>query len=364
MPYSEYLAMALYDPGDGFFSTGRGAGRGGDFLTSPEVGPLFGQVLAGVIDRWWAEGGRPDPWFVVEAGAGAGSLAAAILATRPDCSPALRYVLVERSAVLRSRQADRLPLEPPSAVSGPMTFSDPDQEDRVPVGGSGPVVTSLADLPAQRLTGVVLANELLDNLPVDLLERRGGAWLEIRVGVGEGQSGLTEVLVPAPPDKAASADRLAPSAPEGGRIPLQRGACSWLTRALSLLETGRLIVIDYADTTPSLARRPWTAWLRTYRAHRRGGHPLQDAGGQDVTCEVAVDQLALVRKPSSDRSQAEFLRSHGLDELAQAARAGWRGRAAIGDLEALAALSRAGEAVALTDPTGLGAHRVLEWEVP
>lgn len=119
-----------------------------------------------------------------------------------------------------------------------------------------------------------------------------------------------------------------------------------------------MIVVDYADTTASMARRPWTDWVRTYRGHGRGRSPLVDLGLQDVTCEVAVDQLP---PATSDRSQAEFLRAHGIDELAADARRAWHARAQIGDLQALVSRSRVHEAAALTDETGLGAFRVLEW---
>jgi SAM-dependent MidA family methyltransferase len=122
-----------------------------------------------------------------------------------------------------------------------------------------------------------------------------------------------------------------------------------------------VVVVDYADVTASLARRPWTEWTRTYRGHGRGSGPLSDLGGQDVTCEVAVDQLP---GPTSNRSQAEFLRAFGVDELAAAARRAWEERAHIGDLEALRARSRVHEAAALIDPAGLGAFRVLEWVYP
>jgi SAM-dependent MidA family methyltransferase len=91
------MEAALYDDGDGFYQTGGRAGRGGDFVTSPEIGPLFAAVTAGALDRWWDQMGRPDPFVVVEAAAGGGTLARDILAAGPACSPALRYVLVERS---------------------------------------------------------------------------------------------------------------------------------------------------------------------------------------------------------------------------------------------------------------------------
>jgi SAM-dependent MidA family methyltransferase len=74
-PLSAVLEAALYDPATGFYETGGRAGRRGDFLTSPEVGPLFGAVVARALDRWWDGLGRPDPFVVVDAGAGPGTLA-------------------------------------------------------------------------------------------------------------------------------------------------------------------------------------------------------------------------------------------------------------------------------------------------
>ncbi|MDQ4098206.1 MAG: SAM-dependent methyltransferase, partial [Actinomycetota bacterium] len=206
--------------------------------------------------------------------------------------------------------------------------------------------------------GVIVANELLDNLAFRLLERGEETWLEVRV-----LPDLTELLVEAPDGVAEEADGLVPDLPSGARIPIQHEAQNWLRTALGSLVAGRVVVIDYADTTASLARRPWTDWVRTYRVHRRGGHPLRYLGEQDITCEVAVDQLARVSRPISDRSQAEFLRSHGLDELSEQARRQWEERAHIGDLEALSARSRTTEAAALADVGGLGAFRVLEWAV-
>jgi SAM-dependent MidA family methyltransferase len=223
------------------------------------------------------------------------------------------------------------------------------------VPGVGPLVTSLAELPGGPFTGVVLGNELLDNLAFRLLERTGDGWSEVRV-----TEALDELLVPADPELATEAGRLAPHAAPGGRIPLQHRAGWWLREALGSLDRGRVMIVDYADTTPSLARRPWHEWVRTYRAHGRGGHPLEELGLQDITCEVAVDQLP---RATHDRSQAEFLRDHGIDRLVDAARHAWAERAHIGDLEALKHRSRVSEGDALTDPDGLGAFRVLEWEV-
>jgi SAM-dependent MidA family methyltransferase len=331
------------------------AGRGGDFLTSPEVGPLFGAVVAQALDAWWQELGSPDPFVVVEAGAGVGTLARDILKAAPACAPALRYVLVEQSESLREQQSGRVPLEPARQVLGPVVVDDPDEGPHA-VPGIGPLATALAELPQHPFVGVVVANELLDNLAFDLLERSDIGWSEVRVG-----EDLVEVLVPARAELAGEATRLVPDALRGARIPLQRSAAGWLRSTHGIVERGRVVVVDYADSTSSMAARPWTEWVRTYRAHGRGGLPLEHLGEQDITCEVAVDQLP---KPDLDRSQADFLKAHGLDELVAEARRAWQERAGIGDLEALKHRSRLSEAEALTDPAGLGSFRVLEWQVP
>jgi SAM-dependent MidA family methyltransferase len=226
---------------------------------------------------------------------------------------------------------------------------------------------SLAALPRVVGPAVVLANELLDNLPFALAERRDGGWREVRVdldpiGRAAGTTHLVERLVPLVADRAAALDRLVPHAPDGARAPLQAAAQEWLREALAVAGSGgRVVVIDYAATTASLAGRPQAEWLRTYRAHARGGGPLDHLGGQDVTCEVATDQLALVRPPAHDTGQADWLHSHGLDELVAEGRRIWTERAHLGDLAALTARSRVAEAEALVDPAGLGGFRVLEW---
>ena len=294
--------------------------------------------------------------MVAEAGAGPGTLARDVLAARPACAPALRYLLVERSEAQRRAHAEAVPLEPLTEVLPPL----PDGAEQAPgpPPGAGPLVASAAELPAGPVVGVVLANELLDNLAFFLFERTAAGWAEVRVGEAD-DGRLAEVLVPA----AAPPFPFPVEAAVGARVPVQSQAAEWLRRALEALARGRVVVVDYADDTASLAARPWPEWLRTYRAGGLGGHPLADPGDQDVTCEVALDQLARVRPPDSDRTQAEFLSALGLDVLVAEARAAWSERAARPDLAALKARSRVGEAAALADPAGLGAFRVLEWEV-
>lgn len=348
-------------------------GRGGDFLTSPEVGPLFGAVVARAVDGWWRAMGRPDPFVVVEAGAGPGTLCRTVLAAGPECAPVLRYVLVERSAAQRRRHAEHLPIEDPALAFAPV---DRDTEEPVAGGPDGPICVSLAELPRVAGPVVVLANELLDNMPFGLAEWRGsgspgGRWCEVRVdwqdapAAGEGR--FVERLVPLDDERAAGLDRLVPAAgagelPSGARVPLQDAAARWLRAALALAgPRGRVVVFDYGTTTAALAARPPDEWLRTYRGHARGSGYLDALGSQDVTTEVALDQLAQVRTPAAEADQADWLRAHGLDELVAEARAAWSERAHVGDLAALKARSRVAEAGALTDPAGLGAFRVLEW---
>jgi SAM-dependent MidA family methyltransferase len=326
VPFGVAMDVALYDEAGGFYATGGRAGRRGDFVTSPEVGPLFGAVVARAIDAWWVEAGRPERFTVVEAGAGPGGLARSVLAAGPAClaAGALRYTAVERSAAQRALHADL--------------------EARWPE-----VVTSAAELPeASGRPAVVLANELLDNLPFGLWERRGDEWWQVVVDDDR------ELVVPT---EAPSWLR-AVGAEEGARVPDHVAARRWLVDAIALAQGGKVIAFDYCSTTAALAARPVDEWLRTYRGHERGGPPLSDPGSQDITVEVCLDQL---RPPTSVSTQAAWLRANGIDELVEEGRRIWAERAHVGDLAAVKMRSRITEAEALLDPTGLGAFTVAEW---
>lgn len=421
IPFDEWMEAALYDPDGGFFarassssfssSSPGGAGRSrGDFLTSVEVGSLFGALVARAMDGWWDQLGRPDPFLVVDAGAGRGQLARDVLRAEPRCAPALRYVLVERSAGLRAVQAEHLPLEPAELVLGPAVPPEPDEEP-VAVAGSGPMVTALAELPAGPAIGVVIANELADNLPFRIVERTPGGWNEIRVaeappaqppsagassrlaapaplsrstahitaerdsgaegagsvGAAAPAAGLhrfSEIALPADEGLTARADRLVEGhdVPVGARIPVPTALSGWLQSAAAALRRGVIAVIDYGAPVEELAARGQGAWLRTYRAHRRGTSPLENPGSQDITADVPHQGLRRAAAATglsvlAETTQAEWLRSLGVDELVEEARAAWHGRS-TNDLAALTARSRVHEAEALLDPAGLGAHRV------
>jgi SAM-dependent MidA family methyltransferase len=339
VPFSAFMEAALYDEETGFYATGGQAGRRGDFLTSPEVGPLFGAVIARALDEWWDELGQPDRYDVIEAGAGPGTLARAIYAAKPRCRPALRYTMVERAAAQRAKQP------------------------------AGEGVASVEVMPAD-LVHVILANELLDNLPFDLLVYDGG-WYEAWVGQ-EPDGRLVELLRPAgsipalSPEPSPGVSLLSETAmadgasiPHGARAPRQEQAAAWVTDAVARLQSGgRVVVFDYCSTTQAMATRPWREWLRTYRGHQRGGHYLAYPGEQDITGDVALDQLPT---PTEVTTQARWLADYGIHDLVAAGRAIWQERAATGDLASLKARSRIREAEALLEPSGLGAFTVAEW---
>lgn len=365
--FADYMASALYDEHDGFFARGDGAGRAGrDFVTSPEVGTLFGALVARAIDETWRRLGEPDPFVVIEAGAGRGRLASDVLRANPVCERALRYVLVERSAVLRASQRDLLTLEPVDEALGPFTrATDPDDPDE-PVGGVGPIVTSLDELPAIHVDGLVIANELVDNLPFCIAEWRNYGWSEVRVGLAPSGERFVEHLVPAAPDLAASADEVADgsSPTRGDRLPVPTTMHEWIASVANLVRRGEVVLIDYAAEASELLARGRQSWLRTYRGHERGTGPLETPGTQDITSDVPLAPLrAAARRAgfeiATEATQADWLRTLGIEELVRDGEALWRERAQIGDLEAIAARSRGIEAAALTDPGGLGAHRVV-----
>jgi len=328
--FERLIDSALYDPTFGFYARRGRAGRRGDFITSPEVGPLFGAVVARRLDTWWLELDRPDPFVVADVGAGPGTLGRTIVAAAPACVDALRYVAVELSEQQRSLHPDG------SHFQSRATFGD----ERV---------------------HVVIANELLDNLPCRIVERTADDWGEVVIDLTTPADAtpaaapeFCEVLHPVDDSTEAQLRRLAPNAGVGSRSPLAKRASAWVAdmRQRCL----RLLVFDYGAATAVLAER--SQWLRTYRGHDRGGRVLDDLGGQDITYDVPFDQLP---EPDVLCDQTTWLSSNGIDDLVAEAQKIWTERAAIGDLAALRARSVSTEHQALTDPAGLGSFLVAEW---
>lgn len=358
IPFGAFVDAALYGPG-GFFTRAAGAGRAGsDFVTSPEVGPLFGACVARALDAEWRRQDCPDPFVVVEAGAGNGRLAREVVRAEPECAPALHYILVERSAALRVEIATRLPLEPLADALGP-SRTTASGELPAPVAGLGPILSVLDEFPALTLDGVVLANELLDNLVFDVVERSRGGWSEVRVGL-EGDR-FVEVLVAASPDLAAWLEGV--DAPEGTRLPVTSAAVEWIVESARSLRRGSMILIDYTAPWSALVERSG-AWLRTYLGHGRGSDPLDAPGSQDITVDVPRELVHRAARRAglatrSESTQAEWLEDLGIEQLVAEGRELWAAGAAAPDLAAIAGRSRVSEAAALTDASGLGGHTVF-----
>ena len=322
IPFSEYMQLALYGQG-GFYTTGGRAGRrGGDFITSPEVGPLFGTVIARALDAWWKELGSPSRFDIVECGAGPGTLARSILAAQPECANAMQYVAVEISASQRTLH--------PQGLNSRETMPD------------GPI------------TGVILANELLDNLPFRLFVF-DGSWMEAFVSEASGGQ-FVEVL--RAPDVVPSC--LPRTAPLGSRAPVQDAAASWIRDCLATISKGRLLLFDYCSaSTAEIALTPWRDWLRTYRDQGRGTHYLTDPGSQDITTQVMLDQLPLGFTSSS---QADFLTQWGINDLVREGSRYWESMKNAPDLAAMKMRSRSSEAVIISDIDYLGCFVVSVWK--
>ncbi len=330
--FDQFMEAALYDPDEGYFGSGplRSA-REGDFLTSPEVSPLFGATLARFVE---AEAGRigADPVTMVDAGAGSGSLLRPLLdALRVGVQPWALEVSPAARESLRLFVPEAVVAGSPGALAGP-------------------------------IRGVVVANELADNLPVALAVRRAAGWAERLVGAQPG--GLAWVEGPARPEVAAWAARHSGPVPEGGLVETQIAAGEWLRGMLRRLAAGALLVVDYGDTGPGLAARRAEGTLRTYRGHHLGPDPLLEPGSTDITVDVDFGALAAVAEEEGAAvevmPQATFLERWGLLDLLAERRAAELALARDGDpLERLRVRSLLTGGEALLHPRGLGDFRVL-----
>lgn len=335
--FARFMELALYHPEHGYYHTALRAGRGGDFLTAPEVHPIFGWTLARQLDELWRLLGRPDPFTLREYGPGAGTLAVTLLeGLARDRSPlldALRYQPVERSPVALDELSRRL------ATAGFQHLLDE------------PVSTT-------PITGAALANEFLDALPVHRVACRTGQLLELYVGWEGG--GFVEV--PGPPSTPALAAYLAEAGicPHEGQVTeINLEIEPWVAEIAHALERGYVLVFDYgypAAERYDPGRFPHGT-LKTYQGHTAGEDPFTAVGEQDITAHV--DFTALERAAWRHglavlglTTQAEFLANAGIGELLVEL----QGRPET-TLESYLAARAA--ATHLIDPGGMGRFRVM-----
>jgi SAM-dependent MidA family methyltransferase len=343
IPFADYMALALGHPGGGYYTAAPARPtRTGDFLTAAELHPIFGAALARQALEAWERLGRPETFVLLEYGAGAGTLAMALLAgLREEGSPlaaALTYAPVElnehRLAELRER-----------AAAAGLRLVDP------------------AALDAAPAAGMVVASEYLDALPVHVLEMHQGRPREVHVAIGC-DGAFEEVLgEPAGPEVAEGVRRLVDGdlkLAEGQRLEVRPAVAGWAAEVARRLAVGLVLVLDYGGPPARLfgpGRRAGT--LMTYRGHQADGAveaPFHDVGERDITAHVDTTALGDALASAGfdllgETSQAELLVGCGLEELLQRAQAGATSVAAALELRSVM--------LRLLDPRHLGGFRAV-----
>lgn len=342
--FARFMSVAQADPERGYYATSdERPTRAGDFLTAPELHPIFGATLARAAEEMWRGMGRPARFVLREYGAGSGRLAVDLLG-------GLR---VEGSALL-----DALRYEPVEIVPARVERI----RERLTEAGFAGVLGERSSSPAA--AGCVLANEYLDALPVHRVVARGGRLLEIFVGwsdQGEEQRVGRFVDVEDEPSTPALAERLTSEGitlADGQRAEICLALDAWAREMSEAFETGFAVILDYGRAAVDLygPSRP-AGTLLSYARHRAHDDPYAAIGRQDLTAHVdftAVERAAAAHawRTLGLTTQAEFLVGSGLGELLAAGRAD----PALSASEYVALRASIGR---LLDPMALGGFRVL-----
>lgn len=372
IPFARYMELALYHPALGYYAGG-GVGRepvgwGGDYFTSGDVHPLWGWAVARRLHQMWLDLGQPDRFDVVEPGAGRGLLARDVLGyaleSAPDWAEALRYTLVDRASSespLRARREERLHAAL-TALGAPL--------DRLRWAAS------MEDAAGSHgITGCVVSNELVDALPVHVLQKRDGALREVYVTVDATTDGFTETLgEPSSPEVASYLDRFRVpwrTYPDGWRAEVCMESLAWTRTVARSVQRGYALTIDYGDT----ARRLYTAerrhgTLASYSRHQFSDNALANPGARDLTAHVNFSALIAAGWENELRlvaltTQAAFLERQGIREEAEALAARlfpaaqserWTDR---GQADLLRRKALFGAVATLLNPHGLGGFRAL-----
>ncbi|MBZ0104075.1 MAG: SAM-dependent methyltransferase [Sulfuricella denitrificans] len=298
--FSRFMELALYAPGLGYYSAGLDKfGAGGDFVTAPEISPLFGQAIAHqAVQVLNLTGGN-----LLEIGAGSGKLALDLMLEleRLEALP-VQYCILELSADLRQRQQQRIEREASHLL---------------------PRFAWLDRLP-EKFTGLVLGNEVLDAMPAELLTWRSGTILERGVALHDGhfvwseraltQGGLLEQAVALPPAQFISGETAYTSE-------INLAAQGFMRSLGQMLERGLILMLDYGfgESEYYHPQRSQGTLMCHYRHHAHGD-PFFLPGLQDITAHV--DFTAIARAGMADgldllgyTSQANFLINCGLTDL-------------------------------------------------
>ncbi len=336
MTFARFMELALYDPTEGYYGTRSDRPtRGGDYLSAPELHPIFGHTLALQLIEMWERLGQPADFAVREHGAGSGTLMLAVmdglaLAGSP-LHGLIRYQPVEVSPARLGRLVDR--------------WAAADLAGRIETPAGAP------------LTGVVLANELVDALPVHRVVGRGGVLRELFV-IADGDR---FVWLEGPASTPALGGRLSSldvTLEDGQEAEICLAIDAWAAGVAAGLGRGYVLVLDYGYPAVELyapSRRRGT--VMAYREHTALDDPLAEPGQRDITAHVDFTTLARALEQGGLVThglvrQSEFLLGAGLEELFTAR----RDDPAIGLGDYLELRS---SVVRLLDPRALGGFRVL-----
>jgi SAM-dependent MidA family methyltransferase len=336
--FAEFQDVALYHPDLGYYSQARRTGWRGHFLTSAELDPAYGAMWAVAFRRVWEALGEPAEFEVIEVGPGEGGFASSVLGVvEGDFGEALTYRLVERMPALAERQMSLL-----------STY------DNV-------VWSSSFDELQVAEHGCLIANEVLDNLPVHVLEFDHERWFELFVQTGP--SGFE--LVPGPVSDPTLTRLIEEfDAGDGQRLEVAPAAVDFARSCAGALASGSIFLVDYGVTWRSMEDRP-LGTLVAYSDEGADDLVLDRPGEKDITSHANWDMVAMALRAAGcevtgPRPQREVLEDLGLEHLRASLAERQRdltegGRGA----EALRALSRRQALDALSDPRGLGGLEVV-----
>jgi SAM-dependent MidA family methyltransferase len=272
--FAWFMEQALYHPEFGYYSSGQcEIGRRGDYFTNVSVGPLFGGLLAGQFAEMWESLGRPGDFTIVEQGAHHGDFARDVLAAAREQAPeffaALRYRIIEPFPILQERQTE--------------TLRD--------FGAKAGWERSLDDL--KPFCGVHFSNELLDAMPVHLLQRQSVSGWEERF-VGDSNAGFTFVAKPIGDENLRRQIAKIPSdLPTPYETEVNLGALKWVETVARKLTRGFVLVVDYGYARDQFyAPERTSGTLQCHAAHRKGSSPLEGVGRTDITAHVDWTSVA------------------------------------------------------------------------